>query len=256
MAKKRQTVVAKWSDPFFMKLTPQAKLIWMYICDNCDHVGIYELNELLMRTQIGFTDKVDIMKHFAEMDKVCKELEIERRVDWFSGSKKLWIVNFIGVQYGVLSDRSSMHVTVLRELGRYLDDDRCGILFSSYLQSVSELISRVHVGYLYPIKKKRKNNKIEGGVGETDFVVPKTETVVEVMFGRCARDVDVEFEANRFIDFYESKGWKVGDQQMVNWQASARSWIEKRVAKGEAKKKEAVVKSMEQDITEKLKKYL
>ena len=32
-------------------------------------------------------------------------------------------------------------------------------------------------------------------------------------------------DANRFHDFYTSKGWKVGSEPMKDWQAAARNWL-------------------------------
>ena len=32
-------------------------------------------------------------------------------------------------------------------------------------------------------------------------------------------------DANAFIDFYESKGWKVGTAKMKCWKSSANNWI-------------------------------
>lgn len=32
-------------------------------------------------------------------------------------------------------------------------------------------------------------------------------------------------EAQKFVDFYESKGWMVGKSKMKDWKASARNWI-------------------------------
>ena len=31
-------------------------------------------------------------------------------------------------------------------------------------------------------------------------------------------------DAQRFFDFYESKGWKIGKNQMKDWQAAVRNW--------------------------------
>lgn len=31
-------------------------------------------------------------------------------------------------------------------------------------------------------------------------------------------------EAQRFFDFYEAKGWRVGSQPMKDWQAAVRTW--------------------------------
>lgn len=34
-------------------------------------------------------------------------------------------------------------------------------------------------------------------------------------------------EAQKFVDFYESKGWMVGKNKMKSWQASVRTWLSK-----------------------------
>ena len=36
-----------------------------------------------------------------------------------------------------------------------------------------------------------------------------------------------QVDAERFIDFYESKGWKVGNQSMKDWKACVRTWESK-----------------------------
>jgi uncharacterized protein (DUF2164 family) len=33
------------------------------------------------------------------------------------------------------------------------------------------------------------------------------------------------FDAERFIDFYSSKGWMVGKNKMKDWKASVRTWL-------------------------------
>lgn len=51
------------------------------------------------------------------------------------------------------------------------------------------------------------------------FVKPSLEEVQEYCLERN-NNVDAE----RFIDFYESKGWKVGKEQMKDWKACVRTW--------------------------------
>ncbi len=36
-----------------------------------------------------------------------------------------------------------------------------------------------------------------------------------------------EIESEKFWDFYNSKGWKVGSSKMVDWRSSARNWARK-----------------------------
>lgn len=46
---KRFTAPEKWSDPWFCGLTPQLKLFWIYLIDNCDFAGIWQVNWPLVK---------------------------------------------------------------------------------------------------------------------------------------------------------------------------------------------------------------
>ena len=35
-------------------------------------------------------------------------------------------------------------------------------------------------------------------------------------------------EAERFVDFYKSKGWMIGKNKMKDWKAAVRTWEQKR----------------------------
>lgn len=59
----------------------------------------------------------------------------------------------------------------------------------------------------------------EGKNKSTRFVPPTLEQVQDYCRER-GNDVD----AQRFIDFYESKGWMVGKNKMKDWKASVRTW--------------------------------
>lgn len=74
-------------------------------------------------------------------------------------------------------------------------------------------------------KKENKNN-IATEVASTRFQKPTVEEVrayiTERNKGMTAEDAEV------FVDFYESKGWKVGNQPMKDWKAAVRTWEGKR----------------------------
>jgi DNA-binding transcriptional regulator YhcF (GntR family) len=53
------------------------------------------------------------------------------------------------------------------------------------------------------------------------FSKPSVEEVSE--YGKT-RDVNFD-EAEKFTDFYESKGWKVGSSPMKDWKATVRNWM-------------------------------
>lgn len=61
--------------------------------------------------------------------------------------------------------------------------------------------------------KKGRNNSI------VHFVPPTLEDVS----GYC-RENGYKIDAQRFIDFYSSKGWMVGKNKMEDWKATVRNW--------------------------------
>ena len=63
-------------------------------------------------------------------------------------------------------------------------------------------------------KKESKKKKA------THFVPPTLEELKAYCIENGLHNVDGE----RFIDFYESKGWMVGKTKMKSWKASARNW--------------------------------
>jgi len=68
----------------------------------------------------------------------------------------------------------------------------------------------------------RNQESVEGGVGETKsqrFVPPTVEEVAAY-----CRERGNHVDPQRFVDFYESKGWKVGKSPMKCWRASVRGW--------------------------------
>ena len=58
------------------------------------------------------------------------------------------------------------------------------------------------------------------------FIKPTLEEVEEY-----CKERNNNIDAERFIDFYESKGWKVGSSPMKDWKACIRTWEKKNVKK-------------------------
>ena len=42
---KRFTDTMKWNEDWYLDLALVDKLFWIYICDNCDHAGIFKPNK-------------------------------------------------------------------------------------------------------------------------------------------------------------------------------------------------------------------
>ena len=67
------------------------------------------------------------------------------------------------------------------------------------------------------------------------FVKP-TLVELELAFSeKGVRGLDASSEACAFHDFYESKGWKVGNTKMVSWKHAVAGWVNRNKAKEEPK---------------------
>jgi hypothetical protein len=86
---------------------------------------------------------------------------------------------------------------------------------SKNLTTGSEKTSPQEVEKLDRINKdnnKSSNNKYK-------FMPPTVEEVAEYCMER-----NNGIDAEQFVDFYASKGWKVGRDKMTDWKASVRTW--------------------------------
>ena len=66
-------------------------------------------------------------------------------------------------------------------------------------------------------KEKEKDNDKENK--KRVFIPPTVNEVAEY-----CRERNNDINPERFIDFYTSKGWKVGNQPMKDWKAAVRTW--------------------------------
>jgi hypothetical protein len=101
---KRFTDTEKWKKGNFADLSLKMKLAWVYICDNCDHAGLWEVNLKLMSFQVG------------------EEITLNELLNVFKGKielvddSKIFIQSFIGFQYGKLNPDSKVHKSVIEKL--------------------------------------------------------------------------------------------------------------------------------------------
>lgn len=70
------------------------------------------------------------------------------------------------------------------------------------------------------------DNELKESIEKRHFVPPTTQDVAEYCKEKGITTVDAE----RFVDFYSSKGWMVGKNKMKDWKAAVRNWGRKDAA--------------------------
>jgi hypothetical protein len=145
-----------FNDEWFMELSKDAKLFFIYYITNCDHAGILKLNKKLFEFQAQVND----------VDKVIKELgncivTVKNGVYFMPKYIKFQYPDFpksnvkqqdgalkILISYGLFDEENNKLLTVKQELGNSYDNDS-----DNDIDIVNENISR------YEIKK---NNEFGG----------------------------------------------------------------------------------------------
>lgn len=102
---KRFTDTDKWKKPYIRGLQGAYKLLWLYILDDCDHAGIWQVDFEVASIRIGEqVNEQEAIKCFGD------------RIEIFNEGTKWFIVDFIDFQYGQLSEKNRMHLSVINIL--------------------------------------------------------------------------------------------------------------------------------------------
>jgi hypothetical protein len=161
---RRFTETQKWEDPWFRKLPPKLKLLWVWLLDRCDNAGVIEPDIDLASFQTGCQYSIDILSQFGD------------RVTLLPCGK-FFIPKFISFQYGTLSRACKAHNPVFASLEKH------GLK-----------------GYPYPMdrvqekEKEKVQEKEEYKETETEKETPKNEIDDDDHYARFLRN-DAKLQA-------------------------------------------------------------
>lgn len=152
---KRYTDTDKWKKPFIKNLPAEYKLFWLYLIDDINHAGIWEVDKEVAEIRLGI--KLSLEK--------AQGLFKEKVVVFDSGTK--WFLpDFIKFQYGSINEGQSgksspIHKSVLKELRKY---------------NLLEFVPKGCLTLKDKDKDKDMDKDSEGGVGETEYSQTQRES--------------------------------------------------------------------------------
>jgi hypothetical protein len=183
---KRFTEITKWRDPWFRKLSPAGKLLWMWLTDNCDAAGVIDLDLEHASFEIG----MPVVEQTV--------VDLGRRVERLPSGK--WrIVKFLEFQYGQLSDTCPAHKPVFRALKAHGLDQAGNRLCDRVSSRVSDTLQEEDI---YKDKDKKGNE----GAGERGPGIPNSEAQVRSMAEQAGVDPEYavtiwnEHEGSEWVD--------------------------------------------------------
>lgn len=110
---KRFTDTDKWKRPWFSDLPNEAKLVWIYLLDECDHRGVWHASFRRLNFDLNFEVEVDeLMINHWFGDKLLK-------ID----HDKYFIKSFVDFQYSTLNPNNNAHKSVIELLNRIEVDE-------------------------------------------------------------------------------------------------------------------------------------
>lgn len=192
---KRFTDTDKWKKPFVRGLQGTYKLLWFYICDDCDHAGIWQVDLEVTRLRVGPDVDLDLaIEYFG------------KKIVVFDGGAKWFIPSFLDFQYpSGLSLNNKAHGGVIKILEKY-----------DLLHHIIKPLKRTLQGSKVTESDKDKDKEEKGGTGEKEGKAIGIETV-----SLAAREVwdNARWKEAIFM------GHGIDENQLKQWMAQFNSSI-------------------------------
>jgi len=197
------TETEKWRDPWFRGLSAPAKILWWYLCENCNKIGVVDLDLKLATFDCGL--------------KITPEhiLELGDRVEHVS-DKKFFIPQFIFFQNGNLSPNSPPHKKVIQlveQFGLIKDGPVFRYPNARVLTELSDIQQIYYPKATLGLPTRKEEERNGKGKGTREECVQY-----------CQEQGLTASDGEWFYDKCVGNGWKNSGVQIVDWKATVRAW--------------------------------
>jgi hypothetical protein len=195
MAIFRKIHTSFWSDPFIQDLDNDHRLFYLYLLTNekTKQCGIYEISKKQIAFELGYSiDRVSkLFQYFIKSGKIL----------YSDDTKEVALKNWM--KYN--SSTSPKVISCIK----------------SELCNIKDRVLIEYVNGMYTASQEEEEQEQEEEQTEKKkrFVKPTQNEVLEYMIELKMSDL-----SQRFVDYYESNGWKVGKNPMKDWKAAVRTW--------------------------------
>ena len=106
---KKFTETEKWNDKWFRSLSPNEKLVFLFLCERCDLAGFYEIDPPDMSHKIGLPE-MEILGAVQGLNR-----GIDRVGDW------VWIINHLKHQRNLpLNEKNNAHKHIIGRINEMI----------------------------------------------------------------------------------------------------------------------------------------
>lgn len=211
MAKNRLIETSIWQDKWFLNLSKDAKLLFLFLLTSplTKESGFIEIPDTLL---------IPYLNSIKDIDKARKELypkvQFDKQFDLYL------IMNF----YKKNCKSPMMIKPALNDIERYKNSYLVGLFIKT-----NNHIEQFNIPYEYPIDSlfigyndNERDNERDNSLiikKEKNFKKPTLEQLKEYI-----KLNNYTFSEEDFYNYYESNGWKVGKNPMKSWQSACATW--------------------------------
>ena len=218
-----------WNDDKVVEMfSPEDKLFFLYLMTNphTTQLGIYHINKRHMAFELGYSiEAVTVL-----LDRFENKYKIIR---YSEETSEVAIKNYL--RHSIVKGGKPVEELLKREILKVKDKSLFGYVFDNLvtLDNLNQTVQQI-----LPLLKENANanananavslddsSTVHTSVHTTVQKRFKPPTIQEVKAYCIERGNNVDPE--RFVDFYESKGWMVGKNKMKDWKAAVRTWEQK-----------------------------
>jgi hypothetical protein len=208
---KRFTDTDRWKKPFIRSLEAPYKLLWFYICDDCDHAGIWQVDLEVAQIRIG-----------EDFDLTIAINSFGDKVVPFDNGTKWFIPSFIEFQYGELKENNRVHDSIIKILKKYKLIGQKNKPLTSPLQGCKDMDMDKDKDMDKEKEKDVKNKKNEEIPTKEEFMDYCRETYLKS--GKNFEDY--KFSVELKYDSWVLNNWKDGnDSKIKNWKSKINNTI-------------------------------
>lgn len=181
---KRFTDTDKWKKPLLKNIPMEYKLLWLYICDDCDHAGIWDVDFDVAELRVG------------------EQLSEEKANEYFKGKiiliddgQKWFIPSFVEFQYGELNEKNRAHESVIKILKKHN-------LLNENLSIYKEIspLQAPYIGAKDKDKDKDKDKEKDKDFGKSENLFTEPDLLVPAM-QKIFTDKNKKYQPSREKDY-------------------------------------------------------
>lgn len=212
MANRRMFAKTIIDSDAFLDMPPSTQVLYFHLAMRADDDGFINNPKTIMRIVgakdddikllvakrfiIPFDSGVVVIKHWRIHNYIQKDRYTETK---YIEEKNQLIIN-------------KKNGYSLKQIG-LLDDENDNV----YILDTQDRLGKDRLGK-DRLELERDKNKA------TRFIKPTIDEI-KTFLNEQEYETDIDRYADRFYNFYESKGWKVGKEKMKDWKAAIRGWL-------------------------------